>query len=193
MKAPKSLKEAVEPGDLTLAASHHNALPDLSPSHSTSTLPQGSNEYLNTLYPTHASSLATLNDAGYKNAYRSFLRSRIHAWVMEDIPSSAPVTSSDVADWAGVKLKTMQNDMSRVNQTVIARDFLRSLPHANQTLEDIRDMQTLTVLVDGPLIPIPLKSAERDGDLDPNIVDRVLRLSVRKLDLIRDRIRALMP
>jgi hypothetical protein len=145
---------------------------------------------LGELYPTHLSSLAALADPGYRDAYKSFLRTRIYLWVLGDIGQGTSIGSGDIMRWVGTATeKTMKNYVSRFNQAKRSLDFLRKM--ANPLEEDLRDMLTLGVLVEGPLSPIPIDRDERDDDADHQTIDRVLQLSINRLETINRRVKAI--
>ena len=148
---------------------------------------------LNTLFPTHARTLAALRDPSYENAkaYRSILRTRIYSCVIEELPKDGPIGAKEVVKWTGLnEVKTMKNSVSRVKQAKKVLGFLRGLPEGNE--ENGNDILMLGLLLEGPLIPIPIEHAERDGDADHTAIDAMLLLAISRVDAINKRVKVLM-
>ena len=145
-----------------------------------------SSAHLDALYPTHASTLSILLEKGYKDAYKMCLRTRILMWVIEDLGANSQINSMQVMRWISQdSLKTHQNNISRVNVARRVLEHLRGLPRLDG--QDLADMQSLAVLLEGPLSPIPLDRANRDESVDHKSLDIALRLSISKLEQINKR------
>jgi hypothetical protein len=139
------------------------------------------------LYPTHSQTLTTLDDPSFGGAYGTFLRTRIYLWVCADLGQGHPITPAEVLQWVGInKDKTRRNYASRINQGKKSLVSLRNKP--DPSLEDLQNLQTLSMLVEGALVPFPAHLEDRDDDADNEAIGRALQISGARFDAINKRV-----